>query len=689
MIKVWNGCVKCIYAVLFTVLILLSAYIFYGALDTLDGADALQEVLHGKMVPVFLLGTSFLLGFLLLGLFRRRIPILEKHEKKAVPVLFGVMVLLQVLTVICVRTSLRYDHLKIFDTAVSLLEQGVISDTHFSSYFMKYPNNIPICLFTYFWLRLAELFRIPREVWMEYIKLVNLLFMNFGMWCGYRILRRHQSASAALRYLMLILVNPLWYLLGEMYYTSTISLAFSMGAIWLFDSAGRQETLWKKYTQYALAGILLAAGYQIRATVIITAAALLIYAVLRIRSFRRSREAFSVLAVLFGAVLMLGAYKTAERHYAGFDPSQTGYPAVHWVMMSAQGEGQYNSADDAYTGSFSTKEERTRADLDRLKERLEQMGPGGLLTLFRNKLRVAFSDGDDDYASLFQTMREASPVQKYINGSRSDYLAVYLHSYHSLLCGLILLALVWRAFRGKRGFLDVIALNVCGAYLFYLIWEVDEAYSIPFMLMLLMLEAAGMEKLDGGFAKAREKLPALRHAPAAAACGLLMIAAGLVWVVSRTGAPVRNYSVLQDQETSKDLLLQTEFSQTFRTGKAFDHIDLWVANWDGAANDSIYELRILDEAGTEVARAQMPGAQMPCIDAYTVAFEKVIPEREQTYTIQVSLSNPDCAVKTDFLYYGTGAWDMYGDGALESLFMQITGKDEERTVLKYENESGL
>ena len=664
MIKVWNGCVKCIYAVLFTVLILLSAYIFYGALDTLDGADALQEVLHGKMVPVFLLGTSFLLGFLLLGLFRHLIPILEKHEKKAVPVLFGVMLLLQVLTVICVRTSLRYDHLKIFDTAVSLLEQGVISDTHFSSYFMKYPNNIPICLFTYFWLRLAELFRIPREVWMEYIKLVNLLFMNFGTWCGYRILRRHQSASAALRYLMLILVNPLWYLLGEMYYTSTISLAFSMGAIWLFDSAGRQETLWKKYTQYALAGILLAAGYQIRATVIITAAALLIYAVLRIRSFRRSREAFSVLAVLFGAVLMLGAYKTAERHYAGFDPSQTGYPAVHWVMMSAQGEGQYNSADDAYTGSFSTKEERTRADLDRLKERLEQMGTGGLLTLFRNKLRVAFSDGDDDYASLFQTMREASPVQKYINGSRSDYLAVYLHSYHSLLCGLILLALVWRAFRGKRGFLDVIALNVCGAYLFYLIWEVDEAYSIPFMLMLLMLEAAGMEKLDGGFTKAREKLPALRLAPAAAACGLLMIAAGLVWVVSRTGAPVRNYSVLQDQETSKDLLLQTEFSQTFRTGKAFDHIDLWVANWDGAANDSIYELRILDEAGTEVARAQMPGAQMPCIDAYTVAFEKVIPEREQTYTIQVSLSNPDCAVKTDFLYYGTGAWDMYGDGVL-------------------------
>lgn len=42
-------------------------------------------------------------------------------------------------------------------------------------------------------------------------------------------------------------------------------------------------------------------------------------------------------------------------------------------MMSAQGDGQYNSADDAYTGSFSTREERTAADVERLKERIADM----------------------------------------------------------------------------------------------------------------------------------------------------------------------------------------------------------------------------------------------------------------------------------------------------------------------------
>lgn len=664
MARFWDGCKKSIYVVLFVVVIPLSAYIFYGALDTLDGAAALQGLLHGKTVPAVLLGTSFLLGLFLLGVFRRLVPELEKRARWALPALIALMVLLQILTVLLIRTSLRYDHLKIFDTAAALLEQDTVADTHFRSYFMKYPNNLPMCLFTFFWLRLAQLLHIPRDFWMEYVKLINIVFMNLGMWCGYRILCRHRSRGAGIRYLLLLLVNPLWYLLGEMYYTSTLSLAFSMGAIWVFDCAGRTRSRRKNYLLYFLTGILLAAGYEIRATVIITAAALLVYAALQVKSLGDLKKTGAVLAVLLGAVLALGIYGKAEERYAGFDPSETGYPTVHWIMMSFQGDGQYNSADDAYTGSFSTKEERTEADVQRLRERIGQMGPGGLLTLFRNKLRVAFSDGTDDYASLFLTMRETSPVQKYMNGSRSDYLAFYLHGYHGLLCGLVLLAFLFRTFRGKRCFLDVISLNLCGAYLFYLIWEVDDAYSIPFMLLFLMMEAVGMELLEDGFARIQEKAKAVRFAPAAAAGGLAVAFAGVAAVMGRSGTPVKEYAVLQDQETSRDLLLQTDFSQTFRTGKPFDHVDLWVANWDGAANDSVYELRILEEDGTVAARAEIIGAQAPCINAYTVSFARVVPEAEQTYTLEIRLTNPDCAIKTDFLYYGTGVWDMYGDGAL-------------------------
>ena len=662
--NIWNGCRKAVYILLFTLLIPLSAYIFYGALDTLKYADALQELLYGKRIPVFLFGTTFLLCLFLMGAFQKSVSCVEKHWNTAVPALFGIMVVLQVLMVLTVRTSLRYDHLKIFDTAVQLLNKGTIAETHYKQYFMKYPNNIPLCLFTYFWLKLASVLRIPKEYWMELVKLVNLVFMNAGLVCTFFLVCKYRSRRTGVFLLLLLLVNPLWYLLGQMYYTSTISLAFSMGAVWVFDQAVEQKVLWKRYMLYLLMGILLASGYRIRATMILTVMSVFIYAALRLRDIHTSKEAVSFLAAAAGIVLVFFVYGQVEKRYTGFDPSETGYPTVHWIMMSAQGEGQYNSADDAYTGSFATKQERADADLALLKERLKSMGPEGLLTLFRNKLRVAFSDGTDDYYSLFRTMRETSWIQKYVNGGRSDYLAVYAHGYHGMLTGFVLLGFILRIFRRERDLLDIFAFNVCGAYLFYLIWEVDHAYSVPFMLMLLIWAADGMSRTADWFRHLSESRQILRILPGLSAAGLIVVMAGVMWVVQRKDVPVREYAVLQDQETSDSLVLQDSFVQTFRTKKAFDHVDIWVANWDGAANDSVYELQILDEEGSVMAAGEIIGAVAPCIDAYTLSFEKVVPRREQEYRIQVNLKNPGCAVKTDFLYYQSGGWDMYKEGTL-------------------------
>lgn len=662
--KIWNGCRRAVGILLFALLIPMSAYIFYGALDTLEGAEALQTLVKGKMVPVVLLGTSFVLCLFLAELFRRAVPWLERH-RKAVPALVILMAALQVLLVLTVRTSLRHDHLKIFDTAAALLRQDTIADTHFRSYFMKYPNNIPVCLFTSLWLRLASAAGIPKGMWMEYVKLLNIAFMNLGLLCAFSLVCKYRSRRTGLYLLLLLLVNPLWYLLGQMYYTSTISLAFSMGAVWLYDRAREQKILWKKYVQYAFTGMLLYAGYQIRATVIITMAALLIWSALRQeRPAIRPREAVSILAVLLGILAVSVSYGQAEKRYAGFDPSETGYPAVHWIMMSAQGEGQYNSADDAYTGSFSTREERTKADLERLKERVQKMGPGGLLTLFRNKLRVAFSDGTDDYQALFRSMQKTSRLQKYINGGRSDPLALYLHSYHGMLTGLLLLAFVLRAYRRESGGLDLFALQICGGYLFYLIWEVDRAYSIPFMLLFLIWGAAGMEAAAERLERLEERRPALRKLPWLLGGCLVLLFGGAVLAAGKVRRPVREYAVLQDQESSESLTLQTEFAQTFRTGQPFDHVDLWVANWDGGANDSVYEVQVLDESGAAAAEGEVIGSAAPCMAPYTIAFEKVVPDREQTYRIEVRIKDPDCAIRTDFLYYQSGAWDMYEDGAL-------------------------
>ena len=72
---------------------------------------------------------------------------------------------------------------------------------------------------------------------------------------------------------------------------------------------------------------------------------------------------------------------------------------------------------------------------------------------------------------------------------------------------------------------------------------------------------------------------------------------------------------------------------------------------------------ILIGATTENPYFEVNGAEAPCMSAYTIAFDRIVPERTQTYTIEVTLRNPDCVIRTDFLYYQS-AWDLYADGAL-------------------------
>jgi len=656
---------KIVYFLLFIVLLPVSAYIFYGALDSYKGADALLQALPEKVLFLFFLVTALCMFLLLAGWFRAAGPFFERYFYQVALALFFIMIFVQIWTVLTVQTSFRYDHLKIFDTAVALLKQKTFENTHYSFYFMKYPNNIPICLFTYFWLKLADILNIPQSFWMEYMKLINLLFMNLGLLAAFCLVSRYRSKRTGIYFLFLLLINPLWYLLGEMYYTSTISLAFSMGAVWIYDNARNEDLSWKRYFKFLWMGIVLAAGYQIRATMIITMAAIFLYSVLQIKKIKVSaKSSISFCAVLLGIALTFMAYGKIEEQFVGFDPKETGYPALHWVMMSAQGDGQYNSADDAFTGSFKTKKERVEADKALLKERISKMGPKGLLTLLRNKLRVTFSDGTDGVETLFLTMKKASKVQKYIVGGKSDFLAVWLHSYHGMVTGMMLLAFLYRMFRSKEDFLDIFVFTICGSYLFYCIWETDNAYSIPFMLMFLLCSADGFQCILEIPQKIQKKILNERFVFAAAGTGMFLVVILSFYFVKKAALPVREYSVLQDQETAKDLVLQTDFSQTFQTGKAFDHVDIWVANWDGPANDSLYDLKILDATGTVVAKGEIVGAEAPCINAYTVAFPKIIPKYQQTYTIQVKIKNPDCTIKTDFLYYGTGVWDMYQEGTL-------------------------
>ena len=64
-------------------------------------------------------------------------------------------------------------------------------------------------------------------------------------------------------------------------------------------------------------------------------------------------------------------------------------------------------------------------------------------------------------------------------------------------------------------------------HLFYLIWEVDQAYSIPFMLLILAEAADGMCLLEADVHRFIKSLPSARTALAACGVTVLVVFLGI------------------------------------------------------------------------------------------------------------------------------------------------------------------
>ena len=70
----------------------------------------------------------------------------------------------------------------------------------------------------------------------------------------------------------------------------------------------------------------------------------------------------------------------------GIDTTDTAFPATHWIMMSMTSPGCHNEEDEAFTASFTTREEKQRAVEERLVEKVKALGIPGLVRLLSDKV---------------------------------------------------------------------------------------------------------------------------------------------------------------------------------------------------------------------------------------------------------------------------------------------------------------
>lgn len=657
-------------------MLILSGYILWQCGFTMTYADNLKNVIQPARLPFFLFGLGAAAGSLFCLFARVLHKMTERQLKCFAAILFGVIIIGQIAMIFIFRTALRGDQMKVFEAAIELMSSGTVAKSSYNVYFSRCSNNIPLTLVTYLFVRIFHVLHLPESIWMDCARLIGTAFLDGGLFFGYLILKRLKGQKTAVLMLILAVFNPMLYLLTGVYYSSTISLFFGMGAIYL--SVRGKEDGKNKWICPLLMGILLGLGFKIRATAFICGIAIAVCAFLSFRSREDVKNSLKRFAVtMAGFLLVLCCFFGLQKHYVRADYTDTEYTMLHYVMMGANGNGTYSTADAAYTQSFEGKEAKIQANKERLLERLEAMGPSGILELLGRKLTITFSDGTDDFYDAFNGALDDAGHLKYLNGSRRDFFVGYCHIYNTMLWMGVFLYLILGLKKKDMGSFAVV-LSALGGILFQMIWECGEAYSVPYLLLFLMLFAEGVDEV-------REAADSLldRNILRRGLLGgsLLLILGAALWVGKAFSGVILVSDDYRVRQTTYELDIHDADSvveQTFTASKPFNEIELFVYNVMKEHNQSIYRVSLLSEKNQLIHSELITGYMLPEYGFAYVQFDTVIPNRESVYKIRIESAKADERSGLVFPYHSTGIYDLYQGGSLK-----VDGEPKENCDLAF------
>lgn len=640
----------------------LSGYIFRQCGFTMTYADNLKNFIQPGRLPFVMFALALSLGLLLVRLPGLLGRLSEKQRQWTAAAVFGVLVLGQMMFLLTFRTALRGDQMKVFEAAIELMDSKTIAASSYNEYFSRCSNNIPLTLVTYLFVNVFRLLHLPEHIWMDCARAIGTAFLDGGLVFAYLTLKKLRGSRAALLLLILAVCNPMLYLLTGVYYSSTISLFFGMGAIWLCLRA--KEAGGKKWLNLLLTGIFLGFGFKIRATAFICGIALGICGILGWRTKEDIKRGLSGFAAsLAGFVLVIGLFSVLHGVYVQADYSDTEYTMLHYVMMGANGNGTYSPTDAAYTQSFDGKEAKIAANKERLLERLEAQGPAGIMELMGRKLTITFSDGVDDYMDAFNGVIGDAGHLKYLNGSKRDFFAGYCHLYNTVLWLGILISLVaglWK--KDRKNF--VILLSALGGIAFQLIWECGEAYSVPYTVLFLMLAAEGF----GAASELTEPVFRKKAVSRGSICGAVFaLAAVSAWIIRGFSGIIVVNDDYRVRQTTYELTVPAAddiAEQTFTASEPFNEIELYVYNVMKEHNQNIYLATLLDENHEKIAEEVIDGYMLPQYGSAYMQFDTVIPQKESVYTIRIESIVKDEKSGLVFPYHDTGLSDLYHGGSL-------------------------
>lgn len=550
------------------------------------------------------------------------------------------------------------DSYRCFDTAIGFVngENPFIDETDvYYRYFCHYSNNNMFISILYVYFGFLKVFGVTDFLF--FARLLNAILIFISVILAYLSVKLLFKRRFAAKALLIFTVNPSLYFHIEWVYTLTFSLPFMMAILYFCLVAKYQKTMTKRIVFCVITAVLSAIGYLLRPTSIFPLIAFAVIGIVRLRLKKAYLVKLSVCAISFLLTFIVAFVPLSSKVNERFESTlKYNFPITHWVMMGLNDTGKLDYSDSVLTESFGdTKNEKIKGNLAEIKRRISNKGILGTAKHFAKKTIYTFTDGSHSIKPRINRQQYYSSAYKCINGENNYMFLLYCQGFRAFTYLFVLTALVCLFFSKQKcsQFMPFI-ITAFGGFVFYLLWEAKQSYSLPFTLFFLILAAYGMNKANEKIKlsdKLKGKFPV--SAVFSAIMAILLIFTGCFNIYYLNSREVKekktDYSInYYDKRFAKAISTKT-FSQEFYTDKNFNFVKLYIykdENLKVAENKNYaIDFKIKNSENITVASKKIDISKFKTKDkkfaCYKIKFPRVLNEEYQKFTVFVNCGKND------------------------------------------------
>lgn len=394
--------------------------------------------------------------------------------------------------------------------AARLVSQHAEMAESINNYFSFYPNNLLLVNIYALILKVNQKIGIfCGEEQLMSIVFCNCLISSITCLLTYKIGKKITNVSYAfvgyLISLALIALSP-W---GVICYSDSFVLFIPILILYVYISG--IPVFWKTVSLFICGYV----GYSIKPQAVICLIAVLIACILQFdRTTIRRKNIFRCFCGVAVSVLLIicmsyGLNKVYEKEGFILD-SQKKIGMTHFLMMGMNPDtlGIYNGEDVEISHECRTPQERTKENLEVVRERLKSFGIGGYFKLLSQKMLTNFNDGtfawgeEGSFYAVMKADKNTAIAPRLKATFYNDGAHFWLYSGIVQVTWIIVLILCF--FRSIIGVFDkdkmknsdwVICLSLIGIIVFELLFEARARYIYIYVPMFILYGMSGIEQM--------------------------------------------------------------------------------------------------------------------------------------------------------------------------------------------------